>query len=333
MLKNIFTTIVLNFLVIITSTVQGQDKPRLYIDAFQVASGISDNDAANIRAAILEAVEKTHRFELVTADAEQAIKNEIKRRSSEEAMHDETVRKQIIMAVGCDYVMTGKIMKCDTEKHRSPNISHYNYDIVTETKTMYDPNGRSHPVITTSIKKNRVQTNNESYYYSCAMSYSLTITKIQTSTTIASKEFNSNSGKHRNTGISPEKAIANANYFIEEDVEDFIIEYFPLEGNIIPIDYELKNNRMLSCYINLGSEQRVKAGDIFIVYEPKIIIGNITYSEIGQVKIEEVVSDIISRCKVTKGHKKLYSAMENLTALDEDSQKRTPIKVKIKTSK
>ena len=271
---------------------EAQDKPRMYINDFEVAGGVSGPDAAAIRQAVIDAINKTQRFELATSDMESALSQEIQRRSSEVAMHDANTRNEILMAAGCKYVMSGNIIKCAVQSTRLDNGS---------------------------------------LSYSCVMSYSISVAEVATSTTIATKKFDTNDGLISGawaSSSSPEGAIANAVKNIEKDIEGFIIEFFPLDGMIIPMDYEVKKDKMISCYINLGSGQGIKAGDIFMVLVPKVVIGQVTYSEVGKLKVEEVVSNAISRCKVTKGQKEIYSAMENYSALDEQSQNEQPIRIK-----
>lgn len=269
-----------------------QDKPRMYVNDFEIAGGVSTSDASAIRQAVIDALNKSQRFELATSDMESALSQEIERRSTEAAMHDAATRNEILMSAGCKYVMSGNIIKCSVESKRLDDGS---------------------------------------VSYSCVMSYSVTVAEVATSTTVATQKFDSNDGIFSgawDSATSPEGAVANAVKRIEKDIEGFVIEYFPLDGMIIPMDYEVKKDKILSCYINLGTGQGIKAGDIFAILAPKVVIGQVTYSEIGRLKVEEVVSDAISRCKVTKGQKDLFSAMENFASLDEVSQGQQPIKIK-----
>lgn len=269
-----------------------QEKPRMYVNDFETASGVSSSNAASIRQAVIDAINKTQRFELATSDMESALSQEIERRSTEAAMHDAATRNEILMSAGCKYVMSGNIIKCSVESTRLDDGS---------------------------------------LSYSCVMSYSITVAEVATSTTVATQKFDSNDGIFSgalSSATSPEGAIANAVKRIEKDIEGFIIEYFPLDGIVIPMDYEVKKDKIISCYINLGSSQGIKTGDIFAILAPKVVIGQVTYNEIGRLKVDAVVSEAISLCKVTKGHKDLFSAIENFASLDEASQSQQPIKIK-----
>ena len=90
----------------------------------------------------------------------------------------------------------------------------------------------------------------------------------------------------------------------------------------------MKKDKLVKCYINLGSDHGVKKGDYFSVLAPSVRAGRTTYSEIGKMKVEEVVDGTMSQCKVVQGDKKIFTAMEAFQALDEAAQKQQPLKVK-----
>ena len=166
--------------------------------------------------------------------------------------------------------------------------------------------------------------------YNCILSYSLTVAEVATSTTVATEKFDSKSGIFTGSitsASSPEQAIANEVGRIEKAMERFVVNNFPIEGILVPSDYEVKKDKLVTCYIDLGSEQGVKVGDLFIVKAPKVVLGNVTYNEIGRLKVSEVVAGSISQCKVTTGPKEIFMAIENYLALDEASQKTQPVKV------
>ena len=56
--------------------------------------------------------------------------------------------------------------------------------------------------------------------------------------------------------------------------------------------------------------------------------GRTTYSEIGKMKVEEVVDGTMSQCKIVQGDKKIFTAMEAFQALDEAAQNQQALKVK-----
>lgn len=231
----------------------------------------------------------------VDQDAEYSMKKEEERRTDEKAMSDEKSRTQTITAAGHDYILGGNVLACSVKSEQK------------DGKTMY----------------------------SCVLNYSVTVTEVATSTTVASATFDHSPsgiggtvGKLLDLSDSKDKAIASAVNMIASDIENFLIKEFPLESTIVPMDYEVKKDKLVKCYINLGSDHGVKKGDYFSVLAPSVRAGRTTYSEIGKMKVEEVVDGTMSQCKVVQGDKKIFTAMEAFQALDEAAQKQQPLKVK-----
>lgn len=171
--------------------------------------------------------------------------------------------------------------------------------------------------------------------YSCVLNYSITVTEVVSSTTVATATFDHSPsglggtvGKFLDLSDSKDKAITSAVNMINSDIGDFLIKEFPLESTIVPMDYEVKKDKLVKCYINLGSDHGVKKGDYFSVLAPSMRAGRTTYSEIGKMKVEEVVDGTMSQCKIVQGDKKIFTAMEAFQALDEAAQNQQALKVK-----
>ena len=295
MLKRIFTCMALLCVVVIAAKAQEVKKPRMYVERFTAANGGGDANSDKVRQTVMAALNKTKRFELVDQDAESSMKQEEKRRTDEKAMSDEKARTQTISAAAHDYLLSGNVLACSVKSQQK------------DGKTMY----------------------------SCVLNYSVTVTEVATSTTVATATFDHSPsgvggtlGKILDLSDSQEKAIASATNMIASDIEDFLIKEFPLEGTVIPMDYEVKKDKLVKCYIDLGVDHGVKKGDYFSVLVPSVRAGRTTYSEVGRVKVEEVVDGTMSQCKVVQGDKKIFTAMEAFQALDEATQKKQPLKVK-----
>lgn len=293
MKKIIFTALAL--ILSAASLMAESTKPRLYVEFFEISSDATEADGGKIRQAVIDALTKTQRFEIVTEDSQSSLQEETIRRASSTAMHDEKARTENISAAAHDYILKGTVHSCS-------------YSVTTledGTKT-----------------------------YSCAMNFSLSATEVATSTTIATKQFDNQTGLISGalySGSSPEVALTNALSQIEKKITDFVIEFFPNKGTIIPSDYVVKKDKLVSCYIDLGSDNGVKKGDLFVVMGPKVIVGKLTYTEIGKIKVEEVVSGEISQCKVTAGAKEIFQAIQEFMSLDENTQKEQPIKIESDT--
>ena len=295
MLKRIITIMALLCVAVIAVKAQEVKKPRMYVEYFTEADGVEEANSDKVRQAVMAALNKTKRFELVDQDAEYSMKKEEERRTDEKAMSDEKSRTQTITAAGHDYILGGNVLACSVKSEQK------------DGKTMY----------------------------SCVLNYSVTVTEVATSTTVASATFDHSPsgiggtvGKLLDVSDSKDKAIASAVNMIASDIENFLIKEFPLESTIVPMDYEVKKDKLVKCYINLGSDHGVKKGDYFSVLAPSVRAGRTTYSEIGKMKVEEVVDGTMSQCKVVQGDKKIFTAMEAFQALDEAAQKQQPLKVK-----
>ena len=295
MLKRIITIMALLCVAVIAVKAQEVKKPRMYVEYFTEADGVEEANSDKVRQAVMAALNKTKRFELVDQDAEYSMKKEEERRTDEKAMSDEKSRTQTITAAGHDYILGGNVLACSVKSEQK------------DGKTMY----------------------------SCVLNYSVTVTEVATSTTVASATFDHSPsgiggtvGKLLDLSDSKDKAIASAVNMIASDIENFLIKEFPLESTIVPMDYEVKKDKLVKCYINLGSDHGVKKGDYFSVLAPSVRAGRTTYSEIGKMKVEEVVDGTMSQCKVVQGDKKIFTAMEAFQALDEAAQKQQPLKMK-----
>ncbi len=113
---------------------------------------------------------------------------------------------------------------------------------------------------------------------------------------------------------SAEKAIDNSLKGLSSKVATHYNVMFPLTGSIIEAG-EVKKDKQKQVYIDLGATFGVRKGLQFIVYSVKTIAGKEAKVEIGHLKIEKVLGDELSDCKVTKGDKQLKEALDNSETL------------------
>ena len=97
------------------AAVAQEGKPRMYINNFTFAEGVTEANGTAVYQAVIAGINSTKRFEVATEGMESALSQEIARRSSEAAMHDAKTRNEVLMAAGCQYVMDGNVIKCDIE--------------------------------------------------------------------------------------------------------------------------------------------------------------------------------------------------------------------------
>ncbi len=267
-------------------------KPRVYVSYFTQGDAVPDDVAEMIRDRVINGLAKTQRFNLVDQYSEYDMKKEAEHRSTEAAMMaDEKTRTQVISAAGHDYIFSGNVLKYAVAKK-----------VDDEGKTGY----------------------------LCSISYSVSVTEVATSTTVAAKTFEhgGTGGLFSSSWETEDKARSNAMTLIESDIEDFLITEFPLEGKFVTMDYEVKKDKLISCYIELGSDLGIKVGDFFTINIPTVRAGRASYTEVGMLRVTEVVDGTLSMCKVTKGAKEVLVALNAYLSLDEATQTAQPIKIK-----
>ncbi len=292
MIKRAFITAVMlcaTAIMLFAQNVNSGEKPRVYIEKFVVKSGVSGVYADKVRKAVMVALANTERFNLVDQEVEGAIKQEEVRRSDERAMSDYTARNEVMSVAANNYILTGNVNTCSV-------ASQYK-----DGKTVY----------------------------TCTLDYSVNITEAATSTTIASASFTHSPGTILvSTSESKEDAVTKSINLINSDIRDLIIKELPLVGVMVPIDYEVKKDKVVSCYVELGSDNGVKVNDYFVIMFPSYRAGRTVYTEKGKLKVTEVVDGTLSQCKVTSEGKEVYEALSDFLNLDEEIQKKSPIKVK-----
>ena len=251
-------------------------KPRMYVKEFTKANGVSQDDYSKVRAAVISALNLTERFELLDAATISSIAEEEERRQSESAIHDETARNEVKVTKANNYILDGTVTACTVKSNSK------------DGKTAY----------------------------TCVLTYSITVTDYANNTTVASKKFDHSPtglggalGKLLDESSSAEGAKTSAINSIKTDIENFLIEEFPLRGEIYAEDFVTKKDKVVECYINLGTNVGVKDGDWFAIYEVQTKVGKTIEKEIGRLKVTEADEEI-SNCKVTKGEKEVKKALD-----------------------
>lgn len=271
----LFTALVL-FAIIANINSTYAQKPRMYVKEFTKANAVSGDDYNKVRAAVISALNLTERFELLDAATISSIAEEEERRQSESAMHDETARNEQKVTKANNYILDGTVTACTVKSNSK------------DGKTAF----------------------------TCVLTYSLTVTDYASNTTVASKKFDHSPtglggalGKLLDESTSAEGAKTSAINSIKTDIENFLIEEFPLRGEIYAEDFVTKKDKVTHCYINLGSNVGVKNGDWFAIYEVQTKVGKTIEKEIGRLKVTEADEEI-SNCKVTKGEKEVKKALD-----------------------
>lgn len=113
---------------------------------------------------------------------------------------------------------------------------------------------------------------------------------------------------------SEEKAVTQALINLSGIITDYYNEKFPVNASIIERG-EVKKEKQKTVYIDLGTSLGAYEGQQFNIYSVKTIAGKEARIEIGRLKIEEVLGEELSLCKVTKGEKEVKTALDSGSTL------------------
>lgn len=218
------------------------------------------------------------------------------------------VKQAFITANRFEIVDRSNYSKINSEKELQKTEAFMNSDAIAQDNAKGAQQLVTGKLISFSTQK--VQTE-KSYYYKCNLSFSLEVIDVETgqvvhSRTISPKDSFMGSVLKNSIGgnSTPQKAFGNSLIRLQKYIDKFIIEYFPIETQIIEIQ-EIKNDKAKSILVNVGSQSGTEKKDKFIVYE-------ITYLEVGgekmkrETKIGEFKIDIVegaqlSIAKISKG--------------------------------
>lgn len=106
-----------------------------------------------------------------------------------------------------------------------------------------------------------------------------------------------------------DKALNDAIDRLASRISEYYNHRYPLYGSIVERGEE-KKDKQRTVYIDLGSGCRVGKGQQFNIYVLKSIAGREARQEIGRLKVEEVMGDDLSLCKVTRGEKEVKTALD-----------------------
>lgn len=96
---------------------------------------------------------------------------------------------------------------------------------------------------------------------------------------------------------------------VENAMAAFVSKYFKMQGAIVEMG-EMKNGKPKTCYVNLGASYGLEPGEELIVHEVLMIAGIEGREEVGRLKVEAVVADGLSRCKIASGADKILAAFQ-----------------------
>jgi PPE-repeat protein len=157
-----------------------------------------------------------------------------------------------------------------------------------------------------SAHKSSTISGKTTYYYEGDVNYTLTLINTETGVTAISETYIESS-----TGDSSDEAIRRAANDAKGRMNRFVQENFKVEATIKALDEVDNKKGAKSCYISIGSDKGIEAGQIFEVFSQIEIAGEKVDKKIGEVKVQEVMSGTLSRCSVKNGGPAIKSAFEN----------------------
>ena len=149
--------------------------------------------------------------------------------------------------------------------------------------------------------------------YNSTLSYSLKVIDCVSGTLLSTDLFTYESGYCGNS----EESIQRLTKKIPQDVKNIVTKNFKLRSIILDSDYVSNKGNLIKCYINLGEFDGVVPGTIFAVKKATIQVGRVSWVEIGELVIENVLAGDLSLCKVKRGAKEIYAALEEVISIKE----------------
>lgn len=234
-----------------------------------------------------------------------------------------------------EFTKSNGVSSADLEKVRSAvinaivNCEFYNVTDEKSSQAVADEFETNKYTIEGSLTKFDTQSSvsNGNTYYTGVLNFSISIIDCEDKSTVATATFNY--PKLLELGkSSTSAAITSTLKKLESDIEEFMIEKFPLTGDIFGEDFEIKGSKLETCYINLGEINGVKKGDKFDIFEVKTRVGKEIESKIGRLKVIEVYEDV-AQCEVTQDSKDVKEAMDRFLENQLSDPNTKPLRVKL----
>lgn len=140
--------------------------------------------------------------------------------------------------------------------------------------------------------------------------FTLRLDLIRTSdgVTISTRNYEE-TGSSSGRDASQYGALENAVITVPYQMSIFVENYFKVYGSIIRMAATGKD-RAKTVYVNLGYDDPIKEGVRMNVMEDGTLDGNFIERKIGEVRIKDILGPKVSLCKVNKGEKEVYEALQ-----------------------
>ena len=162
--------------------------------------------------------------------------------------------------------------------------------------------------------KERKRLKNSSFTPSTTIKATISVTvnlkNVSTGVMEDSRTFNASGSD----AASEDKAVTQALINLSGIITDYYNRKFPINASIVERG-EVKKEKQKTVYIDLGTALGAYEDQQFNIYSVKTIAGKEARIEIGRLKIEEVLGEELSLCKVTKGEKEVKTALDSGSTL------------------
>ena len=161
---------------------------------------------------------------------------------------------------------------------------------------------------TSQVKPSTIKDKPAEQSYKVLINVTLNLKDARTDETVDSHIF-SMTDSDISWMTTADKALNDAIDRLASRISEYYNHRYPLHGCIVERGEE-KKDKQRTVYIDLGTGCRVGKGQQFNIYALKTIAGREARQEIGRLKVEEVMGDDLSLCKVTKGEKEVKEALD-----------------------
>ncbi len=162
--------------------------------------------------------------------------------------------------------------------------------------------------ISTTTRTNKAKDKQAEQQYSTLISVTINLKDVHTEEMVDSRMFSIREG---DCGwmSSAEQSISSSLSSLAIHIAEYYNNMFPLSASIIERG-EIKKKKQKTVYIDLGSKFEAYKGQQFDIFSLKTIAGKEARIEIGRLKIDEVLGEDISLCKVTRGEEEVKEALD-----------------------
>lgn len=254
-------------------------KQVVYVEYFSYSTEIGTARTEQVRNAVISSLASYQHIQVVDVASQSSLAQEKDRRSEEDALEDETARIGKMKKLGANFLIQGYVSTLDiTEK--------VEYNKKGEAKTRYN----------------------------AVMSYSIKVIDCENGTLLSTDMYSYDCKNCKNSEECVQKMLKK----VPKSVKEVVTKNFKLSSIILDSDYESNNkDKLIKCYINLGEDDGVVSGTVFAVKQAIIKVGRVSWVEIGEIVVENIVAGDLALCKVKKGAKEIYTALEEIISIKE----------------